>query len=116
MLRLSAQFKFGPTFCRFIPNNPDGGVTGPTRIVSDGAGPFDFTDVVSDAAVTIGLKLDNGAVLSDMLDLSGVGDISAVTVVELVTAFTAASISGYTASAEAGTGYLKIVKTTPGSA
>jgi len=112
----STRYKFGPTFCRFIPNNPDGSINSPSRIVSDGAGPFDFSDVVSDAAVTITLKLDNGVVLSDTLDLSGAGDIAAVTVAELVTAFTAASISGYTASAEAGTGYLKIVKTSPGSA
>jgi len=118
MLRANAntRFKFGPTIFRLVPNNPDGSVNSPSRIVSDGPGPFDFSDAVSDAAVTLTLKLDNGTVVNETLDLSSAVSIAAVTVAELATAFTGASVSGYTGTSESGTGYFKIAKTTPGSA
>lgn len=118
MLRDNAatRFKFGPTAFRLIPNNPDGSVNSPSRVVSNGPGPFDFSDAAVPAAVTLTLKLDNGAVVNETLDLSAVGNIAAVTVAELATAFTAATVTGYTGTAEAGTWYFKIAKTTPGSA
>lgn len=107
------RFLFGPTIFRLIPNNPDGGKALPTRVVG-GVGPFDFSGAAVPAAVTITLKIDNTEI-SDTLDLSAL-TLGAVTAAELVTAFTAASISGYTASVESGTNRFKIVKTTPGSA
>lgn len=115
MLRESSIFKFGPTIWRYIPNNPDGSVNSPARIVSDGAGPFDFSDAAVPAAVTVTLQLDNGVVLSDTLDLSAF-TIGAVTAAQLATAWTAASISGWTGTVEGTTGYFKVAKTTPGSA
>lgn len=118
MLRENAatRFKFGPTIFRLIPNNPDGGVTSPARVVSDGPGPFDFSGAVSLAAVTVTLQLDNGAVLNETLDLTTAVDDEAVTAAELATAWTAASVSGWTGTVEAETGYFKVAKTTPGSA
>lgn len=112
----ATRFKFGPTICRFIPNNPDGGVTGPTRVVSATHGPFDFSAAVVPAAVTVNIKLDNGTVINETLDLSGVGSLAAVTVAELATAWTAASVTGYTGTAESVTGFFKIAKTVPGTA
>lgn len=117
MLRDNAatRFKFGPTAFRLIPNNPDGSVNSPSRVVSDGPGPWDFTDAAVDAAVTLTLKLDNGAVVNETLDLSAF-TITAITAANLAAAFTAATVSGYTGTVEAGTGYFLIQKTTPGSA
>lgn len=117
MLYEDADFgvKFGPTFCRFVPKNADGGLAGPTRVVSSSAGPFDFSDAAVPAAVTVTIKTDNGAVVNETLDLSAVGNIAAVTVAELATAWTAASVTGYTGTTEAGTGYFKVAKTTPGT-
>lgn len=115
----ATRFKFGPTVFRLIPNNPDGSVNSPSRVVSDGPGPFDFSSAAVPAAVTLTLKLDNGTVVNETLDLSSpapVGGISSVTAAELATAFTAASVTGYTGTVEAGTGYFKIAKTTPGAA
>lgn len=111
----ATRFKFGPTIFRLIPNNPDGGVTSPARVVSDGPGPWDFTGVVDDSAVTVTLKLDNGVVLSETLDLSAL-TITAVTAAQLATAWTAASVTGWTGTVEAETGYFKVAKTTPGAA
>lgn len=116
MLRESSIFKFGPTIYRYVPNNPDGSVNSPARIVSNGAGPFDFSAAAVPAAVTVTLKLDNGTVVNETLDLSTVSNIAAVTVAELASAWTAASVAGWTGTAEAVTGYFKIAKTTPGSA
>lgn len=117
MLRSNSatRFKFGPTAFRLIPNNPDGSVNSPSRVVSDGPGPWDFSDAAVPAAVTLTLKLDNGAVVNETLDLSAF-TITAITAANLATAFTAASVTGYTGTVEAGTGYFKIAKTTPGSA
>lgn len=116
MLRdnVATRFKFGPTVFRLVPNNPDGSVNSPSRVVSDGPGPFDFSGAASASAVKLTLKLDNGAVVNETLDLSGF-TINAVTAANLATAFTAASIAGYTGTVEAGTGYFKIAKTTPGT-
>jgi hypothetical protein len=109
-------FLFGPTICRFIPKNADGGYADPTRVVSSTSGPFDFSDAAVPAAVTVTLKLDDATAIAETLDLSAVADIAAVTVAELATAWTAASVAGYTGTAEAVTGYFKIAKTTPGTA
>lgn len=113
------KFLFYPVFHRLIPHSADGGKTLVTRVVSSSAGPFNFSTAAVPAAVTINLKTDNGAVLVKTINLASpapAGGISAVTAAELVTAFTAASVTGYTASVESGTGYFKVAKTTPGSA
>lgn len=115
MLRESSIFKFAPVGWRLVPNNPDGSANSPARVVSDGAGPFDFSDAAVAAAVTLTLKLDNGTVVNETLDLSAF-TIGAVTVANLATAFTAAGVTGYTGTSEAVTGYFKIAKTSPGSA
>ncbi len=110
------KFLYYPVFHRIIQHSADGGKSLVTRVVSSSDGPFDFSAAAVPAAVTVTIKVDNGAVINETLDLSGVSSISAVTVAELVTAWTAASVTGYTGTAEAGTGFFKIAKTTPGTA
>lgn len=112
----TTRYEFGSEFVRIIPNNPDGGVISPTRVVSASDGPFDFSDAVLASAVTISIKTDNGSWVNDTIDLSSVSAIGAVTVAELVSAITTAAVTGLTASAEANTGFLKLALTTPGSA
>ncbi len=111
----ATRLKFGPTAFRLIPNNPDGSVNSPSRVVSNGPGPWDFTDALVDSAVTLTLKLDNGAVVNATLNLSTY-TITAITAANLAAAFTAALIPGYTGTVEAGTGYFLIQKTSPGTA
>lgn len=114
-VRSSSLFDFGAlVMARFRALNYDLSAPSPTRTVG-GAGPFDFSGAVSDSAVTIKWKIDNGNEVSDTVDLSAVGDIEAVTVDELVTACTAASLTGITASKESVTNFFKLAMTTPGS-
>jgi hypothetical protein len=112
----TTKYLYYPVGYRVIQHNPDGGKVLPTRVVSATDGPFDFSDAAVPAAVTIKIKTDNGAWVNDTIDLSAVGSISAVTVAELVTAITTAAVTNLTASAESGTGFLKLALTTPGSA
>jgi len=109
-------FLFGPTICRFIPKNADGGYADPSRVVSSTSGPFNFSAAAVPAAVTVGIKLDDATPIAETLDLSAVVSISAVTAAELATAWTAASVTGYTGTVEAVTGFFKVAKTTPGTA
>lgn len=110
------KFLYYPVFHRIIQHSADGGKSLVTRVVSASAGPFDFSTAAVPAAVTVTIKTDNTAVINETLDLSGVGSISAVTVAELATAWTAASVTGYTGTAESVTGFFKIAKTVPGTA
>jgi len=112
----TTQYEFGPCLALVRPNNPDGGEISVSRVVSDGAGPFDFSSAAVPASVTISIKTDAADWVDDTIDLSAVGDIAAVTVAELVTALTTAAVTNLTAEAEAVTGYLKLSLTTPGSA
>jgi len=103
---------------RLRTTNPDAGYPFVTRQVSK-VGPFNFSTALDPAAVTITVKTDNGAVVSDTINLSSpapAGGITAVTATELVAAITAASVTNITASVEAGTGRAKLALTTPGSA
>jgi hypothetical protein len=100
---------------RLRTTNPDAGYPFVTRQVSK-VGPFNFSGALVPAAVTITVKTDNGAVVSDTVDLSAVAAIGAVTVAELVTHINTAAVTNITASAEAGTGRLKLTLTTPGTA
>lgn len=113
-LREIALFE-GPVIgARIRATNPDAGTPLVLRQVSK-VGPFDFSRAATLAAVTITVKSDAGAVVSDTIDLSTAADDEAVTVAELVAALTAASITGITASVEAVTGRAKIALTTPGT-
>lgn len=112
MMRDVGHFVQGLSRVRFIPHCGNGTLPSAVGGVFGGVGPFDFTDAHSViSAVPIYLKLDNGAVVSDTLDLSTYTE-SAITAANFVTAFTAASISGFTASVDSTTGRLKIVSAT----
>ena len=109
------KFLYYPVFHRVIQHSADGGKSLVTRVVSSSDGPFDFSAAAVPAAVTIKIKSDNGAWVNDTVDLSAVGSISAVTVAELVTKINASAVANLTASAESGTGFLKLALTTPGT-
>lgn len=111
----SARYDFGLELIRLQALNPDFTVPKVTRIVG-GAGPFDFTDAAAWPIIPFSFKTDNGSVISDDIDLTAAADQTAVTVAEIVTAFTTAAPTNLTAEAEAVTGYLKISLTVPGSA
>lgn len=116
MLSADARREGPVIFARLRANNPDGGIPLVTRTVG-GIGPFDFSDAVNPAAVTIQIKTDNGSWVNDTIDLDDeLIDINAVTVAQLFAAINASSVTNLTASAEAGTGRIKLVLTTPGSA
>lgn len=112
----STEFMYFPVLFYIKQNNPDGGKVLPTRVVSATSGPFDFSDAAVPAAVTLQIRTGTGSWVNDTVDLSGVAAIGAVTVAELVTAITTAAVTNLTASAEAGTGKLKLELATPGSA
>ena len=117
-LREDSKYSFGLVFARFLPLNDD--LTIPLPVATDpsgagaligGAGPtFDFSDIdSSDDAIPITAKIDNGAEDSQLVDLSGAIDISAVTLVELRDALTAAGITDATFSLQATTNRIQCV-------
>jgi hypothetical protein len=84
--------------------------------VIGGAGPFDFTSFSADyTTIPIMLKTNSGAVVSETFDITAAIDKAAVTVDELVTALTAASITGWTVSKDSTTGRIKFVSGTTGA-
>lgn len=116
MLRSVAKYPQGVSFSRFFPLNDDGTIHLPIAVdpagegaLIGGAGPFDFSGVESDGAVPIYSKIDDGAVETNLVDLSAALSISAVTVDELVTALNNATITGATFSKVTATGRLKCV-------
>jgi hypothetical protein len=114
-LRTAAKYVEGFKFFRLMPHGPDGLISTPIRVVG-GIGPFDFSAASVPAAVPIKWKIDNGAELSDDVDITDAVDDAAVTVDELITAITAAPFTGLTASKEAVTGRFKLAITVPGAA
>ncbi|KKN63344.1 hypothetical protein LCGC14_0502920 [marine sediment metagenome] len=101
--RATARYGFGLVFTRFMPLNDDLTIPIPERILG-GAGPFDFSDVDSIAAVELITKIDNEAAETVTVDLSGVVDPTAVTVAELFAAINVAGPTDLTASEDATTG------------
>ena len=102
-LRTNADYALGLKYVRIIPQNDDLSIPLPTAVHPDGrgaliggAGPFDFSGVESDGSIVIYAKIDNGAIETKYIDLSGAVDISAVTVSELEAALTAAAITDAT--------------------
>jgi hypothetical protein len=116
MLSVDAR-REGPVIAaRIRPNNPDGGIPLVTRTVG-GIGPFDFSDAVDPAAVTIQIKTDNGSWVNDTIDLDDeLINIAAVTVAQLFAAINTAAVTNLTASSETDTGRIKLALTTPGAA
>lgn len=109
-----ARYVYGLSRTRLRAVNDD--LTTPTfDNVIGGAGPFDGSAMSVAAAVPISLKVNGLTVVSDTLDLSGVVSAGAITAQEWVTAFTASSISGWTASLQAVTGRVKLVNSTSGA-
>lgn len=111
-LRNDAQYVYGPTIEKFIPQNPDGSTAlpypGKTESAAfSGLGPFDFSGASVIAAVPMTIKID-GVEESKTLDLSTAVDDSAVTVTELIAAITTAAFTGITASVDS-RGYGKLL-------
>ena len=111
MFRVDANYIFGIPFVRFCPLNPDlhdpFKIAGETQIrIVGGIGPFDFSDEADPAAIPLTIKFDNATAETVNVDLSGVADIAAVTVAELVIAITAAGPTDIAVSQEAVTGRL----------
>ena len=111
-LRDDSKYSFGLVFARFLPLNDD--LTIPLLVATEasgsgvlvgGAGPtFDFSGIdSSDDAIPLIAKIDNGGEDSQLVDLSGAVDISAVTRTELLNALTAAGITDATFALQATT-------------
>lgn len=109
-VRTSARYVFGILWLRLMALNDDLTLPSPDRIIG-GAGPFDFSGIATPAAIPLSINLDNGVVETHNINLvaPAVGDISNVTVAELVAAITAAGFADITASADITTGRLLLV-------
>ena len=84
--------------------------------VIGGAGPFDYSSLTATiTSIPINFKVNGGAVVAETFDLTAAVDKAAVTVDELVTALTAASITGWTFSKDSTTGRIKMVNSTTGA-
>lgn len=84
--------------------------------VIGGVGPFDYSSLTATiTSIPFMFKVNGGTVVSETIDLTAAGDKAAVTVDELVTALTAASVSGWTFSKDGTTGRLKMVCDTSGA-
>lgn len=116
-LRNDAEFEFAPVGARVIVNNPDGSMPTTTAGALSAAGTFDFSGVVSIAAVSITVKIDNAAAVTDTIDLTAAVDDAAVTPAEFVAAFNAVGSIGPGSSTTASVvdGRVKVVKPTPGA-
>jgi hypothetical protein len=112
MLRTTAKYNYGMIRGRMRAKNDDL-TTATFDNVIGGAGPFDFTAFSAEyAAIPINFKVNNGAVVAETFDITAALVKTAVTVDELVTALTAASISGWTFTKQAVTGRMKMVNGT----
>ena len=81
-----------------------------------GAGPFDYSSLTATiTSIPIFFKVNDGAVVSETFDLAEAVDKAAVTVDELVTALTAAVITGWTFAKDVATGRIKMVNSTTGA-
>lgn len=114
-LRTSANYVYGCLRTRLRALNDD-----LTRAEFDnvigGAGPFDFTAFSADyTTIPIYFKVNGLAAVSETFDITAAVDKSAVTVAELVIALTAASVTGWTFTAQAVTGRIKMVNATSGA-
>lgn len=115
-LRTEARFAFGLSFVRFMPLNDDLTLSLPVAVEAagkgcliGGAGTFDVSGVDSSDAIPIYSKIDNGAVETNYVDLSGAVDPAAVTAAEMRDALTAATITGATFDLEPVTGRVRCV-------
>ena len=107
-VRINAHYVFGILWARLMALNDDLTLPAPDNIIG-GVGPFDYSGEADPSAIEMTIKFDNGAEDTQDVDLSGVVDISAVTVAELWAAINAAGFTDITASAQAVTGRLKII-------
>lgn len=109
-----AKYSFGLKGVRIRAKNDDLSTPAYNNVIG-GAGPFDFSSVTATkTAVPIYFKVNSGAVVSETFDLTAAVSLSAVTVDELVTALTAASVTGWTFSKDT-TGRIKMVNATTGA-
>ncbi len=92
-------YAFGLELARFMALNDDDTIPRPDRLIG-GAGPFNFSAVDNSATVEFKIKIDNGAEEVLAVDLSGVSDISKVTVSELEDAINAANPTNIVAGNE----------------
>lgn len=114
-LKNAVNYEGPPLGARVILNNPNGSIATSAKVLS-GVGPFDFSGAADIANVPVTVKIDNAAAIVTDIDLSAAVDDAAVTVAELVTAWSAiATATGVTATTDTDTGRLKLAKTTVGS-
>lgn len=113
---VDARYDFGLTFVRLMAHNGDGTIPTSARTLG-GVGPFDFSSIAeaSRAAIPIHYKIGSAAVVNDSIDLSGsaVVDIAAVTLTELLAAFTASALVGIACTKDTETNRLKVALSTP---
>lgn len=113
--RENALYDYGMIRGRMRAKNDDMTTAAYDNVIG-GAGPFDFTAFSADyTAIPISFKVNSGAVVSETFDITAAVDKSAVTVDELVTALTAASVTGWTFSKQTTTGRIKMVNSTSGA-
>lgn len=119
MVASNAKYLFSTLAVKCIALNQDKSTTVPLPggqasdiEVIGGVGPFDFSgSAVTISAIPLSIKIDNGAVETNNIDLTAAVDPAAVTAAEMVTAITTAAFTGITASVDS-RGYLKIAITT----
>jgi len=121
MLRDNAEYIFGPKKVKVIPLDFE--KTSPLPLTGEplsslirygGVGPFDFSGVDDPSAVPLSIKIDNGAVETKNVDVSGAVSVSAVTATELATAIDTASFTNIDADVDV-RGYLYIEYTPSGT-
>lgn len=107
-----ARYVYGLSRTRLRAVNDD--LTTPTfDNVIGGAGPFDFSSYSDDyTAIPIIFKVNGLAAVSETFDLTAAVVKTAVTVDELVTSLTAATVTGWTFSKQEVTGRIKMVNST----
>jgi len=110
MLLNNALYSRGLKLVIFQALNDDLTIPIPTRVIA-GAGPFDFSGYATPAAIPLSIRLDTDPVETLNIDLSGVGDINAVTAAEVRDAINAAAFTEITASLEAVTNRLQLAYT-----
>jgi len=93
-LRSDARYEFGIEFLRFLPHNDNHTVATEDNVYSS-VGPWDFSSATDTTAVPLYTQVDDGELITRLVDLSGVLDITAVTPSELVEVIEAAESTGY---------------------
>lgn len=112
-LKESVLYEGPPLGARVILNNSNGSFPSAAGVLA-GPAPYNFNGAASISSIPVTVKIDDGTVINQTINLTAAVDKAKVTAAELVTAWGSAIVTatGCTGSVDSSTGRFKLAKTT----